>query len=255
MSILTSIEWCHHTWSPWLGCSKVSTGCKNCYITQTTPFRTRNLKHGDPRQRTSEAYWRQPLKWNNMAMCATCGKSVIIGQQHECPTISAVMAFPDEANWILSAPASSPHFADWLDDEVPIAWLADFAKLIHDTSNLDWLLVTKTLENFESRIRDVLDLCNLPDPDAYYLWLRAWLKGVSPSNVWLGVSVENQQYADERIPQLIKIPAKVQFLSVEPLLGPVKLDVCRHPQNHGAWPSEIHWVIAGGRIRPRRAPL
>lgn len=68
MSRKTFIEWCHSTWSPWLGCSKISLGCKNCYITATTPFRTRKLKHGEPRQRTSESYWKQPLRWNREAI-------------------------------------------------------------------------------------------------------------------------------------------------------------------------------------------
>lgn len=58
-------------------------------------------------------------------------------------------------------------------------------------------------------------------------------------NVWLGVSVENQETADKRIPELLKIPAAVRFLSVEPLLGPI--DLTRWLATGG-----IHWVIVGG---------
>jgi protein gp37 len=58
-------------------------------------------------------------------------------------------------------------------------------------------------------------------------------------NVWVGVSVENQKYADERIPYLMGTPAAVRFLSIEPLLGPVLLGE--------AWdPARINWVIVGG---------
>jgi protein gp37 len=81
-----------------------------------------------------------------------------------------------------------------------------------------------------------------------------------PKNVWLGVSVENQAAADERIPHLLRCPAKVRFLSCEPLLGPVDLDPwiwgdrCPDPQcGDSTWdhPCELgeqrlHWVIAGG---------
>jgi protein gp37 len=103
-----------------------------------------------------------------------------------------------------------------------------------------------------------------------------------PRNVWLGVSVENQQAADERIPLLLQTPAAVRFLSCEPLLGPVELDhwlkVCKHwnikdslsqapwhppypkyqysPQAlvHADWEPPIHWVIAGGESGPGARP-
>lgn len=65
-------------------------------------------------------------------------------------------------------------------------------------------------------------------------------------NVWLGVSVEDQKRADERIPTLLAIPANVRFLSIEPLLGPVDLSAYLA--------GGIHWVIVGGEsgrgVRP-----
>ena len=61
-----------------------------------------------------------------------------------------------------------------------------------------------------------------------------------PSNVWIGVSVENQQAADERIPHLTRVPAALRFLSVEPLLGPVTLDL-----------DGISWAIVGGESGPK----
>ncbi|MGE4197643.1 MAG: DUF5131 family protein [Phycisphaerales bacterium] len=75
----------------------------------------------------------------------------------------------------------------------------------------------------------------------------AYRRGDWPlSNVWLGVSIENQQYADERIPTLLQIPVAVRFLSVEPLLGPVDLT---------AWLDGIHWVIVGGESGPDARPM
>lgn len=91
--------------------------------------------------------------------------------------------------------------ADVFDAEVPNEWRERLFSLVERTPSLDWLILTKRPENIES-----------------------FLAGyVLPDNVWLGVSVENQKAADERIPILLQIPAAVRFLSVEPLLGPVAI--------------------------------
>lgn len=69
-----------------------------------------------------------------------------------------------------------------------------------------------------------------------------------PLNAWLGVSVEDRQRADERIPELLKIKTAVRFLSVEPLLGPVDLDPWMRNR------TGIDWVIIGGESGPRARP-
>ena len=71
-------------------------------------------------------------------------------------------------------------------------------------------------------------------------------------NVWLGVSVENQAAADERIPLLLQTPAAVRFLSCEPLLGPVDISSHRIPW---MWSAGLHWVIAGGESGPGARPM
>lgn len=195
-----------------MGCRRVSPGCVNCYIEFSTPIRVRGLKHGQPRLRTSEGYWKQPLKWDR-----------------EHAELNKNIALTDR-------PRIFPSLCDWLDDEVPIEWLADFLKLIHDTPNLDWLLLTKRPENFDDRIEAVCELLanrrqgyGTEYYDTRCLAMEwGYLKnnkacGGGPDNVWLGVSVEDQKRADERIPALLKIPAKVRFLSVEPLLEAVDL--------------------------------
>lgn len=75
------------------------------------------------------------------------------------------------------------------------------------------------------------------------LFETAW-KHIPLPNLWLGVSVENQQYHDERVPILQDTPAAVRFLSCEPLLGPIKLDL-----------RGIDWVIVGGESGPRFRPM
>lgn len=64
-----------------------------------------------------------------------------------------------------------------------------------------------------------------------------------PDNVWIGVSVETQKYV-KRIDRLREVPAKVRFLSCEPLLGPLRLDL-----------TDIQWVITGGESGPRHRPI
>lgn len=211
MSEETKIEWATHTWNPWEGCTKVSPGCKNCYAeTRNHRFKLDNWGKGKPRRRTSAANWRKPHKWN-----------------------TEVEAHPDYRARVF------PSLCDWLDDEVPIEWLADFLKLIHDTPNLDWLLLTKRPENWGSRLA---------------MACHDWGAGLFPPNVWIGVSVEDQQRADERIPELLKIPAALHFLSVEPLLEEVDLKLCKYLGAQPANAGHVDWVIAGGESGPSARP-
>lgn len=286
---ISNIQWCDGTWSPWLGCSKVSPGCKNCYIVTTTPFRTRHLKHGDPRQRTSVSYWKQALQWNKKAIvCDHCGTAFNIEQAHMC--VDNIRAGSD-LSW--HRMRVFPSLCDWLDDEVPIEWLADFLKLIHDTPNIDWLLLTKRPENCRYRIasameyldRDIpratateeaellrwLNSVNAEKPEPIKqlfakltrtptaLWLGDWLGENAPANVCIGTSVEDQKRADERIPELLKIPAKVRFLSVEPMLEAIEFSDVTHRSDAVSMLGKkalagIDWVIFGGESGANARP-
>ena len=70
-----------------------------------------------------------------------------------------------------------------------------------------------------------------------------------PEHIWIGTSVETQRWADDRIPKLIEIPARVKFLSCEPLLGPVDLSQWLLPE------PQIDWVIVGGESQPSARPM
>jgi protein gp37 len=72
-----------------------------------------------------------------------------------------------------------------------------------------------------------------------------------PENVWLGVTVCNQEEADAKIPYLAKIPAAIRYVSIEPMLGPV--DIVRYLWRDGK--KSIHWVICGGESGPGARPL
>ncbi|MBH0115149.1 phage Gp37/Gp68 family protein [Novosphingobium sp. YJ-S2-02] len=97
-------------------------------------------------------------------------------------------------------------------------------ELIGETAGLDWLLLTKRPDL----------ACQLTP------WGDNW-----PDNVWIGTTTEDQQWADHRLSSLARIPAKVRFISAEPLLGPVRL---------GPWSQYIHWVITGGESGPNARP-
>lgn len=145
-------------------------------------------------------------------------------------------------------------------------WHGDLWHLIHSTPNLDWLLLTKRPQNIKKM---------LPESYGMPAWGSGW------PNVWLGVTAENQEEADRRIPILLNAPAAVRFVSVEPLLGPVDLTRVTHKDKQMfSWlaydptldaltgnyplldggerrphPRRLNWVIAGGESGPGARPM
>lgn len=100
--------------------------------------------------------------------------------------------------------------------------------LIERTPHLDWLLLTK-------RPQHMIDMA----PDT---WRSSW-----PENIVAMTSAENQEMADLRIPELLKVPAGRRGLSLEPLLGRIFLDE--------DWLADIHWVITGGESGAKARPM
>jgi protein gp37 len=90
--------------------------------------------------------------------------------------------------------------------------------------------------------------------------MRSFLSKWEPlPNVWLGVSAENQQWADIRIPALLDTPAAVRFVSAEPLLGPIDMDnwLAMYPEDEDGVPylGDLDWVIVGGESGPGARPM
>ncbi len=211
MSENTKIEWADHSWSPWRGCTKVSPGCANCYaetLSKRNPAVLGQWGKGKPRVLAKN--WGDPVRWNkrqNERSCGYCDFDEAEGDLlAQCPRCAV-------------RPRVFPSLCDWLDEEVPIAWLADFLALVNLTPNLDWLLLTKRPQKWLERI----DAAALASTPYHQRWMVEWLQGKPPTNVWFGISIEDQQRANERIPALLQIPARVRWLSLEPLLGPVQL--------------------------------
>lgn len=187
MSENSKIEWTDHTFNPWIGCTRVSPGCDNCYAAVSTPARVMGIKWGagEGRRRTSDSTWRQPKTWNarHDVFFAKHGRR----QRVFCASL-----------------------ADVFDNEVDNNLRNELLGLIYDTPNLDWLLLTKRIGN----VPHLMEECTEPG--------KQW---ELPPNVWLGATIVNQEEADRDIPKLITTPATKHFLSMEPLLGPVSLSM------------------------------
>lgn len=231
------------TFNPWEGCEKISPACANCYAAERDR-RFHGGNHWGPNSSRlfhGDSYWKQPMKWNKDAATAGERRKVF------CASLADV-------------------FEDRPELEAPRARLI---QLIDDTPNLDWLLLTKRPEN-------ITPLMKRASKGTFGI---DWNFADHMPNVWLGTTVENQEQADKRIPELLKIPARVRFLSCEPLLGPVDLQKIKWPTGEKIFATPltgelwlhtyggpvkfdertaniggIDWVIAGGESGPGARP-
>ncbi|MBF8281281.1 MAG: hypothetical protein HW378_196 [Anaerolineales bacterium] len=250
----SNISWTDDTWNLWRGCRAKSPGCKNCYA------RTLVERFGGDfsrRVRASDATRDAPLRWNKKPFtCDLCGACHSIEQAHWCDGINGVLA--GDALRYHRRRVFSLSLGDWLDEDVPVAWLDEMLDVIERCPALDFLLLTKRPElwgprlNVVSQATDSIRVNNLVIP---------WLNGAPPANVWVGVSVEDQARADDRIPLLLGIPAPVRFLSVEPLLGPIDLGyrgagaLAVDGGGNKTNDVQVDWVIVGGESGPGRREM
>jgi len=116
------------------------------------------------------------------------------------------------------------------DREDLVPWRQRLWPLIEQTPSLDWLLLTKRPQNVAG----------------FVPWGKKW-----PGNVWLGTTIENQEYANLNVPLIADLPAAVRFVSCEPLLGGISLRKWLRPTEKG---RGINWVIAGGESGPHSRP-
>ncbi len=192
----SKIEWCDHTFNPWIGCTKVGPPCDNCYaegLSKRYGWATWG-PHGE-RKRTSAENWKNPLKWDRAAKASGTRARVF------CASL-----------------------ADWLDNQVSDNWRDDLGGVIDETPHLDWLLLTKRIENFGKH--------------------APWHDDDIPPNVWLGITCGDQAEYDRDWPKLARLDARVRFISHEPSLGRLRPT----PSQSGRFPN---WIICGGESGPR----
>lgn len=222
MGEFSKIQWTHHTFNPWRGCTKVSAGCQHCYAEAQSKRNPGILGvWGDDGARVvaSERYWAEALRWNAEALAAKERRRVF------CASMADVFE-----EWPQPMKTDKRGVEPITMDDARVR-LFD---LIRRTPQLDWLLLTKRPEN----ILPIMRRCNA-DPRAH--------------NLWIGVSVENQLAAEERIPRLAAVPAFVRFVSYEPALTAVNFRRLRDDEVGAHWdalsPSEgraVDWIIVGG---------
>lgn len=295
---MTAIEWCHRpgtvprTWNPTKGCSRVSEGCRHCYAEAQA---ARIVRMGKGRFTIyndlvktvgGEARWTgkvvlvpevlaQPLKWREPSTVFVNSMSDLFHESLTNEQIAAVFgvmaACPQHTFIILTKRAERlPKWYEWLEEHIEQdaeEWSGrDCGTSIHDARR-DCLL--EYLD--ETASAALAGHCApqakaIPDDAA-----RAW----PLPNVWIGVSVENQEAADERIPHLLATPAAVRILSCEPLLGPLDLtdrlgvwtscpecgrnvpvdeDGCCTMCGEDAVHYGVDWVIAGCESGPGARP-
>ena len=253
----TKIEWCDSTVNFWRGCDKVSEGCRNCYITTTTPFRVSGQKHGDPRVK-SESAVASALSLNRKPwICDNCGEA-----HAKIPNFCAKNKEPrmQECHGVSfhRRRIFSLSLGDWLDDEVPIEWLAEMLDTVRQCDQVTWILCSKRWEDFKARLNEVSKLWSQPKDYNAYVWGYEWYQGRQiPRNIIGLCSVENQEMADKRIPQFLTVPLACRGLSMEPLLGPVDLEKWLKIQRDYAVTKDfngIDWLIVGGESGDNARP-
>jgi protein gp37 len=229
MSQKSAIEWTEATWNPVTGCDRVSVGCDHCYALTLA----RRLKamgnpryQNDGRSRTSGPGFgvtlhpdklNEPLRWKRP-------RTVFVNSMSD-------LFHPDVPSEFVASVFAVMEAAHWHQFQVLTKRPRRMAHLLNDSS---W----RELVN-EGADRSLRHPREWPLP-----------------NVWLGTSIENQAWADQRVPLLLRAPAMVRFLSCEPLLGPIDLRAHlplsllgdhRHTDADG---SLLHWVIVGGESGP-----
>lgn len=244
MGSKTGIEWTDATWNPFMGCSRVSEGCRHCYAERMAGrFAPKaaegSLYHGLTHlvngtqvwtgkiNSAPEYTWEAPLRWRKPRRIFVNSMSDLFHENVPDVWIDRVLA----------TMALAPRHIFQVLTKRPERMLAYFSDLRARTLSIIDRMADIRYMGFE--------------PDGVDLPL---------SNVWLGVSAENQKAADERLPILAKVPCRVRFVSCEPLLGP--LDITRWinrdaiRESEGSWVSEqVDWVICGGESGPGARPM
>lgn len=217
----TSIEWTDETWNPVVGCEQISPGCAHCYAKEQWDRRHKAHKAGKPMAaqyarpfeivRTMPERLLEPLKWR-------APRRVFVNS-----------------------------VSDLFHADVPFEFIDRVFAVMAHAQRHTFQILTKRAERMREYVSDTAhtglgfpdDVCTrvarAMEPIGHDVAPATVRMNWPPPNVWLGVSVENQHFADERIPQLLQTPAAVRFVSAEPLLGPVDLGLttatcncCKH---------------------------
>jgi protein gp37 len=223
----TGIEWTDATWNPLVGCTKVSAGCDHCYAeTLVSRFAGKNKGFPNPFDVVTirpDRFLEQPLRW-------PAPRRIFVNS-----------------------------LADLFHADVPDDFIARVFAVMAMAPQHTFQLLTKRQARMRALLRSPeFEAAAAQASHAYRKngpsdWAAHWTWPLP--NVWLGVSVENQQWADIRIPALLDTPAAVRFISAEPLLD--RVDLARYLPSSYMAPDQcsLDWVIAGGESGPEARPM
>lgn len=230
MADSSKIEWTDATWNPVTGCEKISQGCKNCYAKRdwarlSAPREKPNIYTGRKFEDVMVHPERldQPMRWTKPRRIFVNSMSDLFHEDVDNYFIAAVFGIM----------AASPQHTFQVLTKRPERMLEWFKWMIESRPGYEcvdprYMMTSAIGRQPVDYVRDIQIPATWPLP-----------------NVWIGISVEDQGTADERIPLLLKTPAAVRWLSAEPLLGPVFLY---------DWTRKIDWVVAGGESGPNARP-
>lgn len=247
MSDRTGIEWTDATWNPVTGCSKVSAGCKHCYAERdwarlSANKQTRYFGRAFTDVRCHADVLDQPLRWRRP-------RRIFVNSMSDLFHPDVPDEFVDEVFAVMAL--AKQHVFQVLTKR-PERMRAH--PIFSHSGRCLWVGIRQAAE----RLFGI-------DPGPV---------GKTLPNVWLGVSVEDQAAADERIPLLLDTPAAVRWISAEPLIGPVRLDRIMRASQYDDWTycdnaldgfratkcggtygSHLDWVVVGGESGPKARPM
>ena len=207
MSEISSIEWTDATWNPVRGCSRVSDGCNNCYAE------------------------RMASRFSGLGLYSEGFAKLVHGKPHWTGKVAVIEKMLERpSRWRKGRRIFVNSMSDLFHESLSDADINRVFDVMRRCPRHTFQILTKRAEH----MRDYLE--NLDDGTDWW----------PLSNIHIGVSVENEDAATERIPALLETPAAVRWISYEPALGPV---------NWERWLPEIDWLVCGGESGPGSRPM
>lgn len=254
MSENSKIEWTDSTWNFLVGCDKVSAGCKNCYAIKNSWIRQHNPKMQEKFAGVVEKTAGGQLNWTGRVNISP--SALMIPLTKKKPTKYFVNSLSDLFHENVPFPVIDKAFA-----VMAIAMQHTFQILTKRPKRMVEYFSRPDL--IDCIATAIADLAQEPPVDYEMAAVASqglFEDGLPLHNVHIGVSCEDQNALDERLPYLLQVPAAVRFLSCEPLLGPVLLP--HQPVHHdGTGPGYVgnnlgmDWVIVGGESGRGARPM
>lgn len=244
----SKIQWTEQTWNPVSGCTKISTGCKNCYA-----------------ETIANRFWKD-RKFTDV-------------QTHSHKLIEPIKRKKPTTYFVNS-------MSDLFHEDVPFEFIDQVFAVVASTPQHTYQVLTKRPERMLEYFQRLLNGTSDPNPDIWdearkpiwsatkghareYIGVMSAYVKFPLKNVWLGVSAEDQDQANNRGSILFQVPAKVRFFSLEPLLGSIDLTLVPdaittinqgvYSQSSDSWLGHewtfaFDWVIIGGESGQNARP-